>query len=69
MSTVSMSDAEIKELFKQAFLELLEERQDVLYDLFAEVIEDLALANAIREGESTETVGRTEVMQALEGAA
>ena len=39
MSTVSMSDAEIKELFKQAFLELLEERQDVLYDLFAEFVD------------------------------
>jgi hypothetical protein len=69
MSSVSMSDAEIKELFKQAFLELLEERQDVLYDLFAEVIEDFALANAIREGESTEAVGKAEVMKLLEGAA
>jgi hypothetical protein len=63
-----MSDVEIKELFKQALLELLEERQDVLYDLFAEVIEDVALANAIREGESTEAVSKAEVMQALEGA-
>jgi hypothetical protein len=69
MSSVSMSDVEIKELFKQAFLELLEERQDVFYDLFAEVIEDVALVNAIREGESTETVGRADVMQILEGAA
>lgn len=69
MSTISMSDVEIKELFKQAFLELLEERPDVLYDLFAEVIEDLALVNAIREGESTKVVGRAEVMQVLKGAA
>lgn len=69
MSTVSMSDAEIKELFKQAFMELLEERRDVLYDLLAEVIEDLALVNAIREGESTEAVSKAEVMQVLEGAA
>ena len=69
MSTVSMSDAEIKELFKQAFLELLEERQDVLYDLFAEVIEDFALVNAIREGESTEIVGKAEIVRMLEGAA
>jgi hypothetical protein len=64
-----MSDVEIKELFKQAFLELLEERQDVFYDLFSEVIEDLGLVNAIREGESTEPVSKAEVMQVLEGAA
>ena len=66
---VDVRDREIKELFKQAFLELLEERRDMLYDLFAEVIEDLALANAIREGEPTETVSKAEVMQILEGAA
>jgi len=69
MASLSMSDVQIKELFKQALLELLEERRDVIYDLFAEVIEDMALANAIREGESTETVSRAKVFEALEGAA
>jgi hypothetical protein len=55
-------------LFKEAVLELFQERRDLLYDLFAEVIEDLALANAIKEGESTETVSRAEVFRILEGA-
>jgi len=31
------------------------------------VIEDLALARAIQEGESTETVSRTEALRVLEG--
>jgi spore coat polysaccharide biosynthesis protein SpsF (cytidylyltransferase family) len=66
MSSVSLSEVQIKELFKQAFLELFQERRDLLYDLFAEVIEDFALANAIEEGESTESVGRAEVFQVLE---
>jgi len=69
MSYISLDEERIKELFKQAVLELFQERQDLLYDLFAEVIEDFALANAIREGESTETVSRAEVFQILEGAA
>jgi vacuolar-type H+-ATPase subunit D/Vma8 len=68
MSSVSLDEMRVKELVKQAFLELLQERRDLLYDLLAEVIEDVALANAIREGESTESVGRAEVFQALEGA-
>lgn len=68
MSYTSLDEAQVKELFKQAILELFEERRDLLYDLFAEVIEDFALANAIKEGESTESVSRAEVFQILEGA-
>jgi len=55
-------------LFKQAFVELVQEQRHLFYDLFAEVIEDFALANAIKEGESTESVSREEVFQILEGA-
>jgi spore coat polysaccharide biosynthesis protein SpsF (cytidylyltransferase family) len=68
MSSVTLDERRIKDLFKQAVLELFQERRDLLYDLFAEVIEDLALANAIKEGESTETVSRAEVFRILEGA-
>jgi len=68
MSSVTLDERQIKDLFKQAVLELFQERRDLLYDLFAEVIEDLALANAIKEGESTETVSRAEVFRILEGA-
>jgi spore coat polysaccharide biosynthesis protein SpsF (cytidylyltransferase family) len=69
MTISSHTDVEIKELFKQAFLELLDERRDVLQDLLVEVLEDLALASAIKEGLSTEAIDRAEVMRALEGAA
>jgi len=68
MLSVTLDERQIKDLFKQAVLELFQERRDLLYDLFAEVIEDFALANAIRQGESTETVSRAEVLRILEGA-
>jgi len=68
MSSVTLDEKQIKDLFKQAVLELFQERRDLLYDLFAEVIEDFALANEIKEGESTETVSRAEVLRILEGA-
>ena len=68
MSSVTLDERQIKDLFKQAVLELFQERRDLLYDLLAEVIEDFALANAIKEGESTETVSRAEVFRILEGA-
>lgn len=68
MRHASLSETQVKELLKQAFVELLEERRDLLYDLFAEVIEDFALARAIEQGESTESVSKEEVLAILERA-
>lgn len=56
----------LMEVFKQAFAELLQERRDLLYDVFAEVLEDIGLANAIKEEENAEIVGRDRVFQILE---
>ncbi len=64
--SVSVDEERVKELLKQAMAELLEERRDYFYDLFAEVMEDAALANAIREGEQTEAVERAEILQILD---
>ncbi len=63
---VSVDEERVKELLKQAMVELLEERRDYFYDLFAEVMEDAALANAIREGEQTEAVERAEILHILD---
>ncbi len=57
---------QLKEVFKQAFAELLQEQRDLLYDVFTEVLEDIALVNAIKEGEETETVSRKQVFEILE---
>ena len=48
----------LKEVFKQAFAELLQERRDLLYDVFAEVLEGIGLANEIKEAKNTEIVDR-----------
>jgi len=65
MADVSLEEPRLKELFKEAVLEALQERKDLLYDVFAEVIEDLALAKAIKEGELTKSVTREEVLDSL----
>ena len=66
MSTISVEKVHLKDLLKEAILELVQERRDELEEIFAEIIEDLALARAIEDGESTETVTKAEVLQALE---
>jgi hypothetical protein len=67
MSTISVEEVHLKDLLKEAILELMQERRDELEEIFAEIIEDLALARAIEEGESTENVSRAEILQVLEG--
>ncbi len=67
MSTFT-DDTHIKDLFKQAMLELLTERREDFYDLFSEALEDMFMVSAIREGENSETVSKAEVLRALGGA-
>jgi hypothetical protein len=67
MSNTTLDEAQIKELFKQAFVELVQERKDLLYDLLAEVVEDALLLRAIQEGEDSATAHREDVLRVLEG--
>jgi hypothetical protein len=69
MSNISVEEVYLKDLLKQAILELVQEKRDVLQDVLVEALEDLALARAIEEGESTEVVSRAEVLQILKGTA
>ena len=66
MQQIIDDENQLKEVIKQAFAELLQERRDLLYDVFSEVLEDIALVNAIKEGGNTEIVGREEVFQIVE---
>ncbi len=68
MSYTTLDETRIKDLFKQAFVELLQERKDLFYELVTDAVEDFALLNAIKEGEGTAMVCREEVFQVLEGA-
>jgi len=65
MSYTTLNETQIKDLFKQAFEELLQERKDLFYELMVEIIEDFALLRAIKEGEDTATVARETVFQVL----
>ncbi len=60
------NEAGIKEMFKVAILETLEERKYLFSDLFREITEDIALAKAIEEGENSAEVLRSAVFDVLE---
>ena len=56
-------------MLRQAVADALDDRRDLLHDVVAEVIEDVALAEAVRQGRETERATRAEVFAALDGAA
>jgi hypothetical protein len=62
-----MTQATLTKSIKEALAQGLRENRDELRDLFAEVLEDLALANSIREGARSKPVKRERVMKALAG--
>ena len=66
MQTV-IDDSKLKQLLKEVLVETLEEKRDVFHDLITEALEDIALVRAIQEGEDTETVGKQEIFNILEG--
>lgn len=66
MATVLENEVKLKEIFKLAIGEVLEERREFVSDLLREVLEDIAFSRAIEEGEKSPTVPRSEVFELLE---
>jgi hypothetical protein len=64
-----MDSPEIKNLFKQALVEVLQEQKELFTALLLDAMEEIALAKAIEVGEETATVSRDEIFQILGGTA
>jgi hypothetical protein len=67
MVQTDLSGDELKQVLKAALAETLSEQRELLHEVFAEVLEDLALAEAMREGLETKEVPREDVMRILRG--
>ena len=66
METI-IDESRLKQVFKEAIIEAMEEKKDVVHDLLVEALEDVAMIRAIQEGESSESVGRQEIFKILAG--
>jgi len=60
-----IDDRKIKDLFKQAIIEAIEEKKELFHDLLLEVMEDLAMVRAIQDGENSGPAKRNEIFQIL----
>ncbi len=67
MTTVSLNEKEFKIMLKQTLVELFEERRDLFSAIVAEALEDIGLANAIREGRKNDFMSKEEIQSILAG--
>jgi len=66
---LSADNGKLKEILKQAIIEAIEEKKELVHDLLIEALEDAAMIRAIQEGEESEAVSRDEVFSILTGNA
>ena len=62
---LSISDEKLKEIMKEAVIEIIKEKRKVFYEILLEAIEEVGLANAIREGRKNKFVGEDRILKML----
>ena len=65
----AVEERRIKVLLKDAVVEVLEERHDLLREALQESLEDMAMLRAIQDGEKSRPVSRKKIFQRLARAA
>jgi len=66
---LTISETKAKELLKEVIIELAQERRDLFFEIILEAIEEIGLANAIRQGRQNEFVSEESIIAILEGQA
>ena len=64
---LAINDAKTKELIKEVIIELMKEKRDLFYEIIMEALEEIALANAIKEGRQNDFVSEDKIFALLEG--
>ena len=64
---LTIDETHAKKLLKEVMIELVRERQDLFFEIFLEALEEVGLANAIREGRQNEFISEEEIKKILEG--
>ena len=62
---LSISDEKLKGIIKEAIIEIIKEKRKIFYEIILEAIEEVGLANAIREGRKNEFVGEDRILKML----
>ena len=63
---MTLSEDALRQMLKEAVAEALDDRRDLLHDVLVEVLEDIGLSEAVRQGRETGRVDRDAVFAALD---
>ncbi len=66
---LTLNDVKTKELLKEVIIDLIKEKRDLFYEIILEALEEVALANAIKEGRQNKFVNEDRIFAILEGQA
>ena len=66
---LTINEKQAKALLKEVLIELLEEERDLFFEVMLEAVEEIGLANAIREGRQNEFVSEEQILAILRGQA
>lgn len=66
MSEIALNPDQLKEILKSVIIELIRDNREEVSEFLAEIIEDIAMEQAIAEGETTELTSRDSIFQLLE---
>jgi len=62
---LTTSDQKIKELVRETFIEMIREDREGFYELVLEALEEVGLANAIKEGRKNKFVSEDRILKIL----
>jgi dsDNA-binding SOS-regulon protein len=69
MSDTTLNPDQLKEILKSAIVELVHDNREEVSEFLVEIMEDIAMMQAIDEGKATEPASRDSVFQLLESKA
>ncbi len=62
---LSVDENKMKELLKEVLLEIIRDKKHLFHEIIIDVIEEIGLTNAIKEGRKNNFVDEMEVMKKL----
>ena len=58
-----ISDEKTKELLTEILVEMIQQKREVFQEIFVEALEEVGLANAIKEGRKNEFVSEDKILK------
>lgn len=63
---LSIEDKQTKEMLTEMIIDIIKTKKDLFYDLIQEALEEISLANAIKEGRKNDFVSEDKIFALLD---